>query len=349
MTELKKSEIFLEAKDDLALLVNKKANELFSLLQNFDTSSLAIKADLKSYFVNHHLGKRLYFSIQNSAHIIYGSINKSKLPLDQISIVDYGAGLGTLYLLAGMLPLKRVIYNDYLPDWKESAEAIATALNIKIYEYITGDIDAILQFAEASNFKFDIVASRNVIEHIYSLPFFYAEVYKHNPNAIIFSTTSANFHNPAMWLKHYLLHKKIEKTQYLPYRKTAILKLVPSLANDKLIELAALTRGKGLQDFLAAIQAYENRHPIEPVQFLRTNTCLPDTGYWCEHLLSKKEYQFFIEQAGFKMEYIAGYWDTHYRFVLMNILGKFLNSIIKIAGRNGILFSPFVNVIAYKR
>ena len=200
--------VFLECTDPLATLINEKANELYILLQNFDGTSLPIQDGLKDYFINHHLGKRLFFSLQNSAHIIYQSVKKTGKQINEINFVDYGAGLGTLYLLGGLLNFKRIIYNDYLADWKDTAVLISKNLGISIDGFVTGDVDAILNYAADEDFLFDIVASRNVIEHIYSLPFFYVELFKHNAAAVIFSTTSAYYHNPAMRLKYYILHNK---------------------------------------------------------------------------------------------------------------------------------------------
>lgn len=344
-----KMNTFLQHKDSLGILINNKANELFELLQNFDAGSLPIQEGLKNYFINHHLGNRLFFSIQNSAHIIYESVKKTDKEINEINIVDYGAGLGTLYLLGGLLNFKRVVYNDYLPDWKDTAERIANNLGITINNFVTGDIDSVLIYAAGEKFLLDIVASRNVIEHIYSLPFFYNEVYKHNPHAVVYSTTSANFHNPAMWLKHYLLHKKIERTQYLPQRKLDIQKLWPGINEIQLSQLSILTRGKAGVDFITAINKYQNNQPNDKVPFLRSNTCTADTGYWCEHLLTKKEYVQIITEAGFSASYTAGYWDTHYANFIMNVLGKFLNKVIKITGKKAILFSPFVSIVAFKK
>ena len=341
--------IFLECKDPLAILINEKANELYILLQNFDGTTLPIQDGLKDYFINHHLGKRLFFSLQNSAHIIYESVKKAGKPINEINFVDYGAGLGTLYLLGGLLNFKRIVYNDYLPDWKDTAVLISKNLKISIGGYVTGDVDAVLKYANKEGFQFDIVASRNVIEHIYSLPFFYEELFKHNAAAVIFSTTSANYHNLAMRLKHYFLHKKIERTQYLPQRKIQLQKEWPAITSVQLNELSILTRGKGKDDFFNAIISYKNNQPISKVPYLRSNTCTADSGYWCEHLLAKNEYEQIITKAGFNVAYTSGYWDTHYNLFLMNILSKFLNQVIKIAGTKGILFAPFVNIIAYKK
>ena len=340
---------FILFEDDLTEYINSKANDLYQLLQNFDGTTLPIQNNLKDYFINHHLGKRLFFSIQNSAHIIYQSVKITGKPINEINIVDYGAGLGTLYMLAGLLNFKRIVYNDYLPDWKDTAELICKNLGISINGYVTGDVDAVLKYAATEGFLFDIIASRNVIEHIYSLPFFYAELFKHNPETVVFSTTSANFHNLAMRLKHYLLHKKIERTQYLPQRKLQVQKEWPNISLKQLNELSELTRGKANEDFLMAINNYKNNQPISKVPYLRSNTCTADSGYWCEHLLAKNEYVQIIKNTGFDAAYTAGYWDTHYRSSFMNLLGKLLNRIIDISGQKAILFSPFVNVVAYNK
>lgn len=341
--------IFLKGEDALALVVNQKAAELFMLLQNFDATALDIADQFKDYFILHHLGRRLYFSIQNSAHIIYQSVKKSGKKIEAINIADYGAGLGTLYLLAGMLPFKRVVYNDYLPDWKDTAVAISRAVQIEVDGFVTGDIDAVTKYAAAEGFMFDIIASRNVIEHIYSPVFFYEELYRHNPAAVIFSTTSANFHNPVMRLKHYWLHKKIEREQYRPLRVKALQMLCPKMEEKRLGELAGLTRGMAKKDFTDAVENYNNGAPIMPVKFLRSNTCICTYGYWCEHLLAKQEYNSIIDSAGYRMEFTSGYWDTHYASGTMNLLAGILNRLIAIAGTKGIFFSPFVNIIAVKK
>ena len=338
---------FVHAKDELGLLINDRANQLFTTLKKLDTSNLKIEDSFKDYFIKHHLGARLFFSLQNSAGIIHESVKLSRKQPAEINLVDYGAGLGTLYMLAGMLGFRRVVYNDYLPDWKDTAASICTSLNIPVSAYVTGDIDAVLEYSETENFKFDIIASRNVIEHIYSLSSFFEQVHNHNPSAVIFSTTTANYHNPAMRLNHYMIHKKVEKQQYLPHRKKQIEALWPSIKTNELTELALITRGRAKEDFINAIEDFRNNKPVKPVPYLRSNTCLTDSGYWCEHLLTKEEYAAIVKDAGFKFKYTSGYWDTHYDSVPMNIIGKTMNQLIKSSGQKGYLFSPFVNIVAY--
>jgi hypothetical protein len=64
-------ETFLAANDELGYLINNKANHLFDILKSFDEPVLDVSNTYNDYFIHHHLGPRLFFSIQNSAHILY--------------------------------------------------------------------------------------------------------------------------------------------------------------------------------------------------------------------------------------------------------------------------------------
>jgi 2-polyprenyl-3-methyl-5-hydroxy-6-metoxy-1,4-benzoquinol methylase len=347
-TGISNKAVFLQGNDALADAINNKANELFCLLQNFDAPALNITADYRDYFIHHHLGKRLFFSLQNSAHIIFDSVKKSGKPVSEIQFIDYGAGLGTLFMLAGMMGFKKTVYNDYLPDWQQTAQSICETLKIKIDAYVTGDIDAVMQHAKNNGIQYDIIASRNVIEHIYNLPQFYTAVFRHNPGAVTYSTTTANYHNPVMNWYHIYIHQQTEKKYYRQQRREEIKKLQPLLPDDKLNRLIALTRGKGQQDFTDAVNNFANNTAITKDSSLRSNTCDCINGVWIEHLLTKKEHGNIIEAAGFKMQYTAGYWDTHYSSGLKNTMAGIFNKIIALLGKeNGIVLSPFVNVVAY--
>ncbi|MGG9972420.1 hypothetical protein ACQ33O_11560 [Ferruginibacter sp. SUN002] len=340
--------VFLEVKDELSKLIDSKANELYHLLKKFDASSLQTTDFFKHYFTDHHLGQRLIFSIQNSAHILYHAIKKSNKHVSELNIVDYGAGLGTLFMLGSMLQIKRFVYNDHLAEWKNNAALICTALNIPVTDYIVGDITDVIKYAETENFSFDIIVSRNVVEHIYSLPDFYAAVYEHNNGAIVYSTTTANYHNLATRLQHILIHRKIENKHYSVNRKKAIQKINPSFSEKQLMALVSLTRGKALSDFTEAVDDFSKNKTVTKVPYLKTNTCDHETGVWVEHLLSKEAYREIINHAGFSMEYSAGFWDTNYKNSFVNLCTKSLNKLIKILGNKGYLLSPFINVVAGK-
>lgn len=339
--------VFINKLDQLGDLINSRANDLYTALQSLNKTSFEGTNHLNEYFVHHHLGLRLFFSIQNSAHILYESVKISGKQISEITAIDYGAGLGTLFMLGGMLGFNRFDYNDYLPEWQQTAKAVCETVGSKITGYITGDIESVISYAATENIQYDIVLSRNVIEHIYSLQNFYSSLHQHNPGAVVYSTTTANYQNPLMRWYHLYIHKKYSK-HYLAHRIRQIKNLHPSLSPQQTKNIATLTRGKGQAEFTNAVNRLINGERIEQDSSLRSNDCDCETGVWNEHLLTKKEYEKIIQTAGFKMMYTPGYWDTHYDSSIKNLTGNIFNKIISVTGKKkGAFFSPFVNVIAY--
>ncbi len=337
---------FLASDDDLARLINEKANQLYQKLLLFDVRDTEIDDFAKYYFSSHHAGNRMLFSIQSSAHIIYNAVKITNKPIPDTTFIDYGAGLGTLFLLAGMTGFKKVYFNDYFPQWSGYAGIICNKLGITITGFITGDIDAVINYGKKNNVSFDIVASRNVIEHIYDLRSFYTQLYHSGLVSVCYATTSANFHNIATRLQHYFFHKNAEKNSLKKQREHQIKEMVPGIKPKDLARLVKLTRGRAFADFTNAVNIFLAQRAIPEVEFLGTNTCDCKTGVWVEHLITKENYVDIIEKAGFSVAYTAGFWDTHYKYALVNSFTRLLNRIIKIAGKNGYWFAPFVNVVA---
>ena len=340
-------QIFIEIKDDLTLLINNRANHLYQKLLHIDISNTDIDETGKHYFTKHHNGKRLFFSIQSSADIIYKTVKKTNKPIASLFFLDYGAGLGTLFLLAGLVGFKKVYYNDYLPQWTSNAKIICNVLEINIDDFITGDIDAVIDYGNSNTVHFDILASRNVVEHIYKLREFYSKLYQSGITDLCYNTTTANYQNLAMRLKHYRYHYQVEKTVFKKQRADYLKELIPDIKIADLNKLVKLTRGRSFADFTDAVNNYFKKQPVWPVEFLGTNTCDHKNGVWAENLISRKNYYNIIQQAGFIVEYTAGFWDTHYKYGLFNFTTACFNRIIKIIGKKGYWLSPFVNVVAY--
>lgn len=346
--EISKQHIFIEPKDDIARLINDRANHLYQKLVVLDISDTDIEDYAKQYFSNHHRGKRLVFSIQSSAHIIYSAVKKHNQKIEDTTFIDYGAGLGTLFLLAGLVGFKKIYFNDYFPQWADYAKIVCTKLDIQIDDFIPGDIDAVISYAKNNNICFDIIASRNVVEHIYNLRGFYSKLYQSGITSLCYATTTANFHNPAMRLKHHWYHAKVERTLFKKQRETYIKELTPAINETDLKSLIELTRGRAFEDFTNAVDLYFKKQPIPTVEFLGTNTCDCKTGVWAENLITRKNYFSIITTAGFKAEYTAGFWDTNYKYKLVNVITGILNRVIKIVGTKGYWLAPFVNITASK-
>ena len=346
---INQEQIFIDFKDDTARLINDRANHLYQKLLQLDISDTDIDDFGKYYFTNHHTGTRLFFSVQSSADIIYQSVKKTHKSIPELSFIDYGAGLGTLFLLAGMVGFKKVYFNDYFPQWAGYAKTICNNLGITIDDYISGDIDAVINYGKANHVHFDILASRNVAEHIYNLRDFYSKLYQSGITSLCYATTTANYHNPAMRLKHYWHHYQVERKFYKKQRADYIKELIPAVNADDLHQLVKLTRGKAFVDFTNAVDCYFKKQPIPQVEFLRTNTCDCKTGVWAENLITRSNYADIIQSAGFTFEYTAGFWDTHYKYGVMNFMAGILNRLIKITGKKGYWFAPFVNITAAKK
>lgn len=346
--DINQEHTFIESIDDTARLINDRANHLYRKLAKLDISDTDIDEFGKHYFNSHHGGNRLFFSVQSSADIIYNAVKKSNKEIPELTFIDYGAGLGTLFLLAGTIGFKQVYFNDYFPQWAGYAGIICDKLEIKITGFITGDIDAVIDHSKKNNIFIDIVASRNVVEHIYDLRNFYTKLHQSGVTGICYATTTANYHNIAMRLKHYRYHYKAEKATYKKQREDYIKELVPGINPNDLQQLVKYTRGRAFADLTNTIDMYYSKRPIPAVEFLGTNTCDCRTGVWAEHLITRKNYLDIIQNAGFTAEYTAGFWDTNYKYAVVNLLTDLLNRIIKISGPKGYWFAPFVNVVAVK-
>ena len=340
---------FIEPYDDLAKRINDKANELYQKLSVLDISDTEIDDFGKHYFSSHHTGRRLFFSLQSSADIIYRSVKKTGKEVSALSFIDYGAGLGTLFLLAGSVGFKQVYFNDYFPQWAGYAKIICDKLGIFITGFISGDIDAVIDHGKRNNVYFDIVASRNVVEHIYNLRAFYSKFCQSGVTGICYATTTANYHNIAMRLKHHWYHNKVEKATYKKQREDYIKELVPGINPKDLQQLIKYTKGRAFADFTNTIDLYYSKRSIPAVEFLGTNTCDCRTGVWAEHLITRKDYFDIIQNAGLTAEYTAGFWDTNYKYTVVNLLTGFLNRVIKLSGKKGYWLAPFVNIVAIKK
>jgi hypothetical protein len=339
---------FLKHKDEFAESINEAARELQKQLKMLDVDALEMDSFCKGYFKECH-SERLIFSLECSASIIYNSVDISGKPLSENIFVDYGAGLGTLFMLAAKLPFKQVVYNDHLPEWCESAEVLCKALNLPIQSFVQGGIVQMINHLNGVGTKATIIASRNVVEHIYDLNEFYQAISGYAPECVVYSTTTANFQNPMMRLKHYFYHKKVERKWYKDQRQKLIKEQVPSIAEDKLQQAIEWTRGKAFHDWNIAIADIKNnRKPIKAGN-LRSNTCDATNGVWAEHMLSRSEYRQIICSLGFEMQYLPGFWDTNYKNGSVNLFTKLFNRIILLMGAAGVILSPFVIIIASRK
>jgi 2-polyprenyl-3-methyl-5-hydroxy-6-metoxy-1,4-benzoquinol methylase len=245
---------FLSYDNDLGRLINSGATVLFYKLKNINPDELGMPDHCLHYYKTSH-STRLFFSIETSAHLLYRAIRITGRQPSQVVLMDYGAGVGTLFLLAKIIGCSQVIYNDHLEDWRKSAQLLAEAVNVQIDHYIVGDIRDCLHRLYQLNLKCDLITSRNVIEHIYKLDDFFSAIHESQPKAIVFSSTTANKNNPGSVIKHWLWHRKWEKV-FRGKRTVMIERMAPDLARDRKEKLARATRGLASEDLQSAVGEY---------------------------------------------------------------------------------------------
>lgn len=335
---------FLPFTNELGEHINFKAAELYDVMQALDVAALKLPYHCEQYFIGSH-SSRLFFSIETAAHILYHSIKKSGKKVEDIIFMDYGAGVGSLFLLAKRIGCKKVIYSDHLEDWKKSASIIANATATNIDHYIVQDYKECLQELRLLNIKTDIIASRNVVEHIYNLPDFFNTVFEYQPEAMIFSSTTANIKNPALVIRHKMIHARWEK-DYMLLRKKIIEKKGYDFSEKENTSLAKNTRGLAMEDLDKAIENFRLTKKMPDPTVYGTNTCQPENGLWAENLISFEKYREYINQDRYNIIFQPGFWDTHYSKKWKNLIGKSLNKLKRYIPSLAFSIAPFIYIIA---
>ncbi len=338
---------FIKSKDALSTLINESCNELYAKINSLDVEQLPLEPFYKWYFNKCHKNRPI-FSLKTSAKLLYDGLVATQKPLQEVVVMDYGAGLGTLYILAKMIGVKKIIYNDLLPEFASPAIAIDKIFGIIMDEYIIGDTISTCEQLQQKNIVCDLIVSRNVLEHIYDLGTYFKTIYQYQPSAILYNSTTANWRNPAAHIQHVLIHgrsrevilnKKLEIANKLidasPKQK--------SISNIQKKALAERLLQYGGAEFTAAIENFiaTNEMPIAKNDY--TNVC-DETGNWAEHLVPYSGYRKYASQ--YNITFRPGFWDTNYSSSLKTILGKTLNFFTQLLGDNGVLLSSFVYVIA---
>lgn len=339
---------FIKPVDDLSALIERQAQVLYQKLFDLPVQELNLPTVALNYYVGKHHDRK-FFSVQTAAELLYRSVKLKGKPLEELVIMEYGAGMGSLFLLAKMIGVKTVVYNDIMEEMSEAAGIISKYLKIPIDIFITGGHRETLAQLNAKKIQCDIILSRNVVEHIYDLNDFYYSMSTDQPNALIYFSTTANYQNPAMLWYHKKIHKRFEQ-EYLPKRKVLIQKALGQLPEPELETLALATRGLAMDDLEKAIQEYKQRKTLPDPNRFYTNTCDPENGLWQEQIIKVEDYKNIIEPKGYQLTVLPAFWDTHYNSGLKNVVGKTMNFFTGLLGqKGGLTTTAFIYVIAEKK
>ena len=341
--------------------LDEGAARLFALVSTLDVNSSSLSPYSKRYFADYQ--KRLFYSLECGVYILATAAASADKPLNKITLLDHGAGLGMICLLARASGFGKVVYSDVYDVSCMDAEWIGSALNLKADAYLCGQTDEVYRQARTADLSPDVVTSRNVVEHVYDLDDFFVQTAQ-NPAremSLVVATTA----NPANFLvdqytkriqRRAELHGTSgkwakERDVALPFfavRERVIREAYPSLSADDARSLAKGTRGMWKPDVLKAVSEFNSTGVMPSPPTHPTNTCDPLTGNRTEHLLAAEEYLTIARKAGWEGQVYAGFYNTRYSRPLFNLLARFANALIRLTRFRRVGLAPFV-VFSFRR
>ena len=342
----------------------KAASDLDNKLSKLDINTLNISSYNKRYFGDHiksRYARKL--NLTKYSYVLAWALNNIEKPLNQIVFLDYGAGHGFLSLLAKELGVGTVIHNDIYDISSIDAKIIAKSLKLEANEYITGDINDVINFLKLNNLNCHSMGSYDVIEHIYDIDEFLKKNHLlSNEEISIFHASAAIENNPRinrMLKKNHLIieyegrdpkpGRKVTDAlrPLIEIRKDIIRSIEPNLDEDEILLLSKNTRGMIREDIESALDSYISNSIMPKPNSHPTNTCDPNTGNWYEHLMNPYELMKILESNGFKGSVMPGYYDSP-NLLHIRLIKEFLNICITSSGKKSLFFAPFYALHAYK-
>lgn len=332
---------FIDKNTALSTIINDACNILYGKINALRIDEIEIEPLFREYFMKCHFNRQL-FSLKTSADLLYEAIVTSGKKHTDIVLMDYGAGLGTLYLLAKIIGVKKAIYNDLMPEFGHAARLIDQALGYEMDEYIVGDTLATCEELRQKRIDCDIITSRNVLEHIYDLSYYFKLLHEYQPKAILYNSTTANWRNPATHIQHIYLHMQGRRF-YAKGKKALIQEAIPGISEGDANKLTHILLQYGGDEFTQAIENFKVNQRMPPSKNDYTNFCTAD-GNWGEHMIRYSTYRSFAPQ--YTLEFKPGFWDIDYKNPVKQLVGKTMNALTRLLGKQGVLASSFIYIIA---
>lgn len=342
--------------------INSAADRLLSKLENLDIDSLDISGYNRRYFGSKlaNLDKHLKLCL----YILLLSLSNSDIQISRFVFLDYGGGSGILCLLAKELGVGTVIYSDIYDISCNDARNIAKSIGNEADYYINGDIDDVIDFLRKNEINCNVIASYDVIEHIYDIGSFFNKIpiLSNGPLTVVVSSGANTFN---LLIKKKLMKKQLEveykdredkfnhkdrdclKSYYKA--RTEIIyeylkKLDKEITDKEITQLTQNTRGMVKTDIQRCVYEYLRIGKFPPKPSHPTNTCDPYTGNWTEHLMNPYGLGKILVKKGFKVEILSGYYGMTSKSVIKRFLFYFLNLGIYILKKKSIRLAPFYTI-----
>lgn len=342
--------------------VNSSAEVLEGKLRNLNYQELPVSEYCKRYYA--YDLRKITFMLQAYSIMLTSAIELSRKQASEITLLDHGAGIGILSLLAKLSGIRTVIHQDIDPIISADARIISDKLGIPAEHYISGETKDFVEYVNRKDLNLNILGSRNVIEHIYNLDDFFKQTSRINSDRLVlYLNTTANAQNPLTniytkrlqriyeyegFSKEWGSREREKRNAAIEVRKRIIGAYINTLDSSEIEKLAMRTRGKCKEDIVKCLNDYVATGVLPPAPSHPTNTCNPNTGSWFEHLLPIREYKRLIEKNGFEYSFKNGFYNLNYPQWYLNLITPILNFKIKFLRSSGIFLAPFITVIGVK-
>ena len=298
----------------------------------------------------------------------YGSIlrvalSNSTLPIEKLTVVDYGGGSGVLTLLAKELGVGTVIYIDIYEVSRADADTLGKKIGLPLDHTLSGDVDGLVDYVAKKSLTVNAVVSFDVLEHIYDVPAHFKKLNELSPQPFrAVYASGANIKNhwyvKGVTQQHLAAESRDRKkewghkdrdtlTAYADLRKQIISAHAPQLSAQQVEQLTRETRGLMKPDIERCVDEYRAKGKHSYVPDHPTNTCDPLTGNWCEHLMDPDWLRARVEEAGFKVQILPGNYAVN-GGLIKGAKKLAVNTLISLLGNGSMFVAPYFFLCADK-
>lgn len=316
--------------------IRQAAKTLVSQLKAIDYERLPISKYNKCYIARLKPVLSYYMKIYADC-LLKGLESVGSAPKD-ITFIDYGGGSGFLSMLAKQAGIGRVIYIDLNPDSVDMIRVLKALAGTGPDIILHGDSDTLADWCSANKVKPQLLIATDLIEHVYDLSAFFANLAAiDNKMQMLFTTASTPF-NPYVKRKLHRLMTTWEK-EYYALRLHYIHLHFPALSPAEAKEAARKTRGLTFPHIRKAVE--NGSYPLLKDAF---NTCDPRNGNWTERILPIETYRSLAKPFGYQVQVGKGFYNTDRPNPISALISSGINGLIRISGKAGFLFAPFITL-----
>lgn len=332
----------------------KEAKELADQLQAIDYTRLPISDYNKEYL--ERLEKAYLYYTRICGYCLATSFTTLLHPDRSFTLVDYGGGTGLLSMMAKKIGIERVIYIDRNPQSVETVKVLKEQTGLGPDIILQGDSDTLAAWCKDNKIKPELLVSTDVIEHIYNLDKFFAELTGINKEMELMFTTGSNPLNIRKKRKLQEMMLTYERggnasPNYHELRKDFIIRKFPEYTPQEADKIAGATRGLTFDDIekifnqIGKISREELQETLPASKDL-FNTCDPRDGNWMERILPIEEYE-RLKPHDYGITLGNGFYNADRKNPFISLIVKVANYFILRSKMYGLLVAPFIIIHYY--